>query len=349
MNLKPGGAAAPSESGCNLNRRRPLKRKPLRSAATPRATMGSWLSSGSARADATSWSTSGKAVLVTGCDRGIGFEIARRLDSMGFKVLAAVLFINGDGAKELKRQSSANLTTIKLDVTCPEDVERAKTVVKDDLERSGNLMLWGVVNNAGICNYGNPEIMKWSDMSAIVDVNLKGPMLVTKAFLPQLRRAGGRLVNITSIAGTVPLPSFSIYNATKAGLLMYSKTLRYDLERLGVKVCAIMPGGYSTKLLAHDRKILGKQWWDAADEETKADFGRNYFEEPLAKNEKIRMVDDDLGPLVDTVIHALTSQDPKPVYNVGPASLLLPTIYTYAPQSVQDWFTRNYISFKRAK
>ncbi|XP_021353493.1 D-beta-hydroxybutyrate dehydrogenase, mitochondrial-like isoform X2 [Mizuhopecten yessoensis] len=127
----------------------------------------------------------GKAVLITGCDTGFGFHIAKRLDDMGFTVYAGVLNENSDGAEALRSRKSQNLHVIKLDVTKEEDVNKSLEYVTSNNKAD----LWAVVNNAGINMPGDVELATVDQYKKCAEVNLYGPIRVIRAFLPLIRRS----------------------------------------------------------------------------------------------------------------------------------------------------------------
>ncbi|KAL6075768.1 hypothetical protein STEG23_026506, partial [Scotinomys teguina] len=161
-----------------------------------------------------------KYVFITGCDSGFGNLLARQLDRRGMRVLAACLTENG--AEELKSKTSDRLETVILDVTKTESIVAATEWVK---ERVGNRGLWGLVNNAGISTPSAPnEWLKKEDFAKILDVNLLGTIEVTLNMLPLVRRARGRVVNVSSIMGRVSLIGGG-YSISKYGVEAFSDSL----------------------------------------------------------------------------------------------------------------------------
>ncbi|EDL24526.1 mCG17030 [Mus musculus] len=138
-----------------------------------------------------------KYVFITGCDSGFGNLLARQLDRRGMRVLAACL--TEKGAEQLRNKTSDRLETVILDVTKTESIVAATQWVK---ERVGNRGLWGLVNNTGISVPSGPS--QWMDkqnFASILDVNLLGMIEVTLSMLPLVRKARGRVVNVSSIVG----------------------------------------------------------------------------------------------------------------------------------------------------
>ncbi|XP_026542982.1 D-beta-hydroxybutyrate dehydrogenase, mitochondrial-like isoform X2 [Notechis scutatus] len=135
----------------------------------------------------------GKAVLITGCDKGFGHALASHLHAKGFTVFAGCLLLDqgGDGAQELCRLGSGRMHVLQLDVRCEQQVARALRYVEVQLEDPAR-GLWGLVNNAGIASFGDVEFTSMEKYQRVADINLWGTLRVTKAFLPLIRRARGR-------------------------------------------------------------------------------------------------------------------------------------------------------------
>ncbi len=178
---------------------------------------------------------SARTVLVTGASRGIGRATAVRLATSGWHVVAGVR--TDVAAKELATLS-ANLHPVELDVTVPEHVAALEDRLPDRLD--------ALVNNAGIAVAGPVETLSRADMHRQLDVNLVGPLAVTRAALPRLRRARGRVVFVSSVNGRVSFPFTGLYNASKFAVEAVADCLRVELRPFGVQVCLVEPGVVDT-------------------------------------------------------------------------------------------------------
>ncbi|XP_059856652.1 17-beta-hydroxysteroid dehydrogenase type 2 isoform X4 [Delphinus delphis] len=179
-----------------------------------------------------------------GGDSGIGHALSKYLDELGFTVFAGVLDEKGSGAEELRRTCSKRLSVLQLDITDPQQIKDAHSKVKEKLQNRG---LWAVVNNAGILGLPTDgELIPMTEYKRCMAVNFFGAVEVTKAFLPLLRKSKGRLVNISSMAGGVPMEKLAAYSSSKAALTMFSAVMRQELSKWGVKVSVIQPGGFRT-------------------------------------------------------------------------------------------------------
>ncbi|KAK8767153.1 hypothetical protein V5799_006064 [Amblyomma americanum] len=182
----------------------------------------------------------GKAVLVTGCDRGFGKLLARRLDGEGYKVFAGCLFPDQSRA-ELEAASRSGLQVVPLDVTDDKQVAEAVLMVEREL---GQHQLWGVVCNAGVNIFSEFEWTSQREVGWMFDVNVHGTVRVTRAFLPLLRRSRGRLVFVASYAGRVAPVWIVPYAMTKAAVIALADGLRRELAQWGVSVSTVEPTYY---------------------------------------------------------------------------------------------------------
>ncbi|CAG0908660.1 unnamed protein product, partial [Darwinula stevensoni] len=128
-------------------------------------------------------------------------------------------------SEELSRVEGIHV--LQLNVTNDDDLRNALTYVKENLPPRG---LWGIVNNAGVSNYGKVEWMSLDAFKWAAEVNLWGPIRVTKTFLPLVRRTKGRVVNVASVLGRMGAAQRGAYVLTKHGLEGLSDCLRYEMR-----------------------------------------------------------------------------------------------------------------------
>ncbi|KAK2503449.1 hypothetical protein MC885_006001, partial [Smutsia gigantea] len=215
-----------------------------------------------------------KYVFITGCDSGFGNLLARQLDTRGLRVLAACL--TEEGAEQLRRRTSDRLETVILDVTKTDDIAAAAQWVK---ERVGDRGLWGLVNNAG--TFHAVCCTEWLTMEAYMNtikVNLLGLIEVTLNMLPLVKKAQGRIVNISSILGRVAFIG-GVYCSSKYGVEAFSDVLRRELQHFGVKVSIIEPGYFRTGMTDQKRtpeKV--KQAWEDIPAHIRETYGQKYFD-----------------------------------------------------------------------
>ena len=178
------------------------------------------------------------AVLVTGASSGIGEATASHLESLGFRVFAGVR--KDEDAERLRE----GVTPVKLDVTDAGSISSAR----EQVENAAPEGLAGLVNNAGVSVSGPVEFIPIDELRHQLEVNLIGQVAVTQAFLPAIRRAKGRIVNLSSVGGRVALPLMSPYAASKFALEAVSDSLRREVRRFGVHVAVVEPGAVRTRI-----------------------------------------------------------------------------------------------------
>lgn len=184
-----------------------------------------------------------KAVLVTGASSGIGHAIALRMSEAGWRVYAGVR--KEDDALRLSKMTGDNLTPLFLDVTNMASIAEARAVI--GLEQ-GNTGLDGLVNNAGIPLGGPLEFLDIQQFRSQLEVSVLGVVAVTQAFLPLLRSAKGRIVNIGSMHGRVALPLYGPYSASKYALVALTEALRVEVAPWGIRAILVEPGDAATAI-----------------------------------------------------------------------------------------------------
>jgi NAD(P)-dependent dehydrogenase (short-subunit alcohol dehydrogenase family) len=185
------------------------------------------------------FSFAGKVVLITGGSRGLGLVMARRLVAEGAKV--AILARNEEElgkAEEDLRRRGAEALAIVCDVR---DKEQSEAAVREVATRLGPVDV--LINNAGTITVGPMELMTPEDYDDAMRTHFWGPLHMTLAVLPDMRRRGrGRIVNISSIGGKVPAPHMLPYVASKFALVGLSEGMRVELLKEGIVVTTVCPG-----------------------------------------------------------------------------------------------------------
>src|SRR5262245_48241545 len=183
------------------------------------------------------------AVVVTGTSTGIGAATVARLASMGFHVFAGVR--REEDARAARSGAKGNVTPLMMDITDAAMIAAAAKTVEQVVAERG---LAGLVNNAGVVTTGPLELQPLDDFRRQLEVNLIGPLAVTQAFLPLVRRGRGRIVNVGSIGGLLVLPIEGAYSASKFGLEALSDALRLELRQWGIHVSHVDPGVTDTPI-----------------------------------------------------------------------------------------------------
>ncbi|WP_341530406.1 SDR family oxidoreductase [Nostoc sp. UHCC 0302] len=181
------------------------------------------------------------AVVITGASTGVGRATALLLDKQGYQVFAGVR--KERDAELIKLNSSVNLTPIILDVTKIEQIKSATEIVLSTIGEKG---LLGLVNNAGILVDGPLEYLAIDELRWQFEVNVIGQVAVTQAFLPMIRQAKGRIINIGSVSGKISSPFFSALCASKFALEALTDSLRMELHPWGIEVILVEPGSIAS-------------------------------------------------------------------------------------------------------
>lgn len=277
----------------------------------------------------------GKAVLITGCDSGFGYELVKHLDAQGFTVFAGFLNESGTGASELKKCCSNNLHVLQMDITSSEQIEKAYQYVKSKLNAKG---LWGIVSNAGILHcLCDGELLPMSTYRQAMEVNFFGGVEVLKVFCPLLRKSKGRYITVISLTVHVPFRGYAAYSASKAAMYTYAETMRLELSKWGIKVAAIVPGGFKTNIFASDeewnRQI--KKITENVRPDVVGEYGQDYiFNWKDIMDSSMTTCSSDLSLVVNDIHHALLAEKPSHEYFPGKGTVIFPFIYHYCPR----WF-----------
>ena len=191
---------------------------------------------------------SGKVALVTGGGRGIGKAIVLELAGQGADVVVSDIdpAIAEQTATEAVRLGVRSLA-LKADVSKSDDVE---AMVQKSIEGMGRIDI--LVNNAGLTRDTLLMRMEEKDWDLVLDINLKGAFLCTKAVSrPMMKQRSGKIVNIASVVGLMGNAGQSNYAASKAGLIGFTKSVAKELASRNIQANAVAPGFIETEMTAH--------------------------------------------------------------------------------------------------
>jgi NAD(P)-dependent dehydrogenase (short-subunit alcohol dehydrogenase family) len=180
-----------------------------------------------------------RAALVTGGSSGIGLAIARMLRDEGFELTLV------SRRPERVEAAAAELGAAAVAANVAE-AEECERIVTEHRERFGRLDV--LVNSAGVGVGGKVEELPAKHLDLQLGVNLRGLFLVTQAAIPLLRESRGWIVNLASIAGTIPTPWLATYGATKAAVIALTRSLNAELDGDGVRAIALCPGFVDTAM-----------------------------------------------------------------------------------------------------
>ncbi len=193
----------------------------------------------------------GKTALITGGSRGIGLACASRLGRMGAQVaISGRTRSTLDAAVASLTQEGVEAIGISADVAVAKQVEE---MLRQTNAAFGDLHI--LVNNAGIGRFGPAHEQSEEDWDAVMDTNLKGVFLCSKAVAPQMiRQKSGHIINISSLAGKNANAGGGIYYASKWGLQGLTYCMAEDLRKFGIRVSVICPGSVLTEFSPHAGK-----------------------------------------------------------------------------------------------
>jgi NAD(P)-dependent dehydrogenase (short-subunit alcohol dehydrogenase family) len=252
--------------------------------------------------------------LVTGASSGIGEATALRLMAAGYKVYGT--------SRRAGQTGKRSFEMLSLDVTSDVSVEAA---VSEVIHREGRIDL--LVNNAGFgVAPAGAEESSIEQSQSVFDTNFFGIVRMTRAVTPHMRRQGsGRIINIGSVLGVLPMPYMAIYAASKHAIEGYSESLDHELRTRGIRVSVIEPAYTKTKfdanLLAADSKL--EEYHEA----------RAVLDKVL---EDVMAIADEPEVVADVVLKAACAARPKLRYTAGGLANRLSLLRRFAPAGVVD-------------
>ncbi len=250
-----------------------------------------------------------RSVLVTGSSTGIGRATALRLDAAGWRVFAGVR--KAEDAESLRAAGSDRLTPVTLDVTDPDAISAAATLLGDELAGSG---LDGLVNNAGVAIPSPLETMPIEAFRRQIEVNLTGQVAVTQAMLPLIRSARGRIAFVSSIGGRIAFPLTGAYHAAKFGVEAVGDVFRQELRRWGISVSVIEPGSIDTPIWESGERAADEIGGDLQARE-------ELYGKAIATYRKVtkKLAERGIEPdeVAEVIEHALSASRPRTRYLVG--------------------------------
>lgn len=237
-----------------------------------------------------------KVVLITGGSSGIGKSIGLFLKTKGFIVYGTTRKLN-------KQASFTAFEFLEMDVTAVDTIQSA---VSEVIEREGKLDV--LINNAGIGITGPIEETPHEEILKVFNTNFNGPLHMTKAVLPQMRKQqSGLIINITSIAGYMGLPYRGVYSATKGALSLITEALRMEVKDFGIHITNLAPGDFVTNIASgrYHSPIL-----EASPYKTQYNSTLDLINEGVHDGEDPILV-------AHTVLKIINTKKPKVHYKVG--------------------------------
>ncbi len=270
-----------------------------------------------------------KSVVITGASTGIGAACALHLDKQGLRVFAGVR--RQADADALKAKASSRLVAIALDVADSLSVSTAASAVAGAVGDAG---LDGLVNNAGVVVTGPVEFLPLPELRRQLEINVVGQVAVTQAFLPLIRAARGRIINMGSIAGRLATPFSSAYGASKFALEALTDALRLELAPWGISVSIIEPGAVATPIWEKGAKS-GAAMLAAAPPEALVLYAEALEAFKKTSEHAAKHAVDPIE-VARVVEHALTAARPKTRYVVGRRAKIGAAMALLVPDRMRD-------------
>ena len=266
----------------------------------------------------------GPVALVTGASSGIGLITAQKLASAGYRVFGT--------SRRPSPAGSHGFEMLTMDVDNDESVG---TSINQIMESTGRVDL--LVNNAGRgLSPAGAEEFSLEQAQAIFNTNFFGVVRTTNALLPHMRSQGsGRIVNIGSVLGFMPMPYMAFYSATKYALRGYSESLDHELRNMGIRVSVIEPAFMKTSIEANS---------------TQAEFEMDEYQE-IRTAVAVRLAEmldtaEDPGVVADVILKAAQEPSPRLAYTAGTTAARLKLMSTLLPSRFLDTGIRKHLKLR---
>ena len=270
-----------------------------------------------------------KTVVITGASSGIGRASVSRMVESGWQVFGTVR--KAQDGDRLRSDCGGGVTPVIMDVTDRPSVIAAAEDVFSQLNGNG---LDGLVNNAGVGRVQPVECVSEKELLEVFEINVFGQIAVTQAFLPLLRKARGRIVNISSVGARIAIPFGSLINASKSAFGIFSDTLRLELHPFGIHVSVIEPGAIKTpavdKTLGNIEAVIRNLPPNGASQY--AQMLRRFARRAYARE----MNGSPPDVVARAVNHALTGMRSRARYRVGKHAALLTALAAVLPDRLLD-------------
>lgn len=271
--------------------------------------------------------------LVTGASKGIGRSIALNLDRQGWTVFAGVR--RPEDGDALCKDGSNRLQPLILDITKADQIAQAAKTIAQAVGEAG---LDALVNNAGIALAAPLEFIPIPVFREQIEVNLTGHLAVTQAMLPFVRKAKGRIINISSIGGRIAGPMLGPYHASKFAIEGLSDSLRAELSPWDIKVVSIEPGAIATPIWETATAAADKL------EAGMPEQGRAYYSKQIARTRKgsAKAATEGIHPdrVAEVVDKALKTPNPRNRYTVGQDAWFVANVLLRLPERIRGRVAR---------
>lgn len=270
------------------------------------------------------------AVLVTGASSGMGKACALRLAQAGYTVFAGVR--KERDVQMFKQTGFPRLIPVILDVTDGQTIADAFRMIRETVGAAG---LVGLVNNAGVGVTAPMELVPLEELRRQFDINVIGQVAVIQTFLPLIRAARGRIINVGSVGGKTTVPFGGPLCASKYAIESINDALRIELRPWGIRVVLVAPGSIRTPAadkLVQDSEAMIKAFPPEGARRYAAAY-RAFVQAFVKQHEQAGAPPE---VMAHAVVKALSARTPRTRYPVGPSSRRLPLLACWLPPRVFD-------------
>lgn len=279
-----------------------------------------------------------RVAMVTGCSSGIGLVTARHLRGSGWRVVTTAR-----RREDLERLRAEGFEAVALDLS---DAESVRAAVDEVLQVTGGV-LGALVNNAGYGQPGALEDLSREDLRMQLDVNVVGLQDLTNRLIPVFRRQGwGRIVNVSSVAGRLPLPLLGAYSVSKHALEAMSDCLRIELRDAGIAVSIIEPAAVDTAIFDKAVGAIRKLLSTATNSPFAEVYRRHTDSNRRAKRSHRAMAKPEV--VAQAIRRALESCRPRRRYPVTAAAWVVAFLRRAAPTALVDRVLHSRMGLSRA-
>jgi len=226
-----------------------------------------------------------------------------------------------------------NVIPFMLDITKQESIENAVKIVNTHAPQG----IWALVNNAGTIQGAIFELTTVSAYRSLMEINFIGHVALTEKLLPFIKKSRGRIVNMSSVYGTIPAPGTSAYCATKYAMYAWSMCIRRELSPYGISVSVVCPGYMKTPLTTAENLIKSfENCLKDLPKEKLVEFDNYVKMRPKILAAAAATIMENPQQVVDAYTHAILAQYPKSKYLAGKSAYSLNRQFNYYPEWLLD-------------